>query len=175
MSSATPEQSWSRPSQSSSAPVGLPGAQVSDCAPATQVSVPEAAHSPTPQLVGSPYHASSTPSSAVEPSQLLSRPSQTSAPGVPGVQVSDCAPATQVSVPEAAHSPTPQLVGSPYQASSTPSSAVEPSQLLSRPSQSSALGVPGVQVSWRAPTTQISCPAAPHSPTPQLVDLKTVV
>ncbi len=119
-----------------------------------------------------PSESMSNPSS-MEPSQLLSSPSQISAVGTPGVHVSTCTPAWHVNMPVLTHSPIPQFVSSPYQDSSVPSSASEESQSLSRPSHNSAAGVPGVQVSTSVPSMHSIIPAATHSPTSQLVGVST--
>jgi hypothetical protein len=156
-SSTEPSQLLSTPSHTSAD--GAPGAQVSTSAPPVQTSSPVAAQAPVPQLVGVGAMPSST-----EPSQLLSTPSQTSADGAPGAQVSTRAPPVQTSSPVAAQAPVPQLVGVGAMPSST-----EPSQLLSTPSQTSADGAPGAQVSTSAPPVQTSSPVAAQAPVPQLV------
>ena len=85
---------------------------------------------------------------------MLSRLSQFSAVGAPGLQES--APAVQV--PVAAHSPTPQLVAKP---------STVPSQSSSMPLQVSADGVPGVQVCGTPPTQ--SSTVTSQAPIPQVV------
>src|SRR4029077_19853484 len=79
------------------------------------------------------------------PSQLSSMPLQTSAVGVPGVQVWGT-PATQL-LTVRWQAPTPHVVV-PRLLSTVPS------QLSSMPLQTSAVGVPGVQV-WGTPPTQL--------------------
>ena len=74
-------------------------------------------------------------------------------------------PPTQAITPAEPHSPTPHVVGW----SAAPLS-IAPSQSLSRLSQISALGEPGVHVSGcSTPPTQAITPAEPHSPTPHVV------
>jgi len=102
-------------------------------------------------------------SSSVVPSQSSSRPLQreSSAAGEPGVQLSTTEPATQEVVPVEAQAPTPQVVGT-----GAYSSSVLPSQSSSRPlqSESSAAGVPGVQLSTTEPPTQDVAPVAEQAP-----------
>src|SRR3712207_2842162 len=51
LSSTTPSQSSSRPSQSLSLPVGAPGAQLSTTLPLTQERMPVRPHTPLPHMV----------------------------------------------------------------------------------------------------------------------------
>ncbi len=85
---------------------------------------------------------------------------------MPSLHESSTEPATQEVVPLSAQAPSPQLVAWPVK-----SSSASPSQSSSRPSQlaSSAAGGVGAQSSPSTPPTQVSEPAAAHSPTPQLV------
>ena len=103
--------------------------------------MPVAEHAPTPQVVGVEAMPLST-----TPLQSLSKPSQTSAVGAPGVQVSTIAPPTQLYVPVEAHWPTPQVVGVEAMPLST-----TPLQSLSKPSQTSAVGEPAEQLSTILP------------------------
>ena len=91
-------------------------------------------------------------------------PLQTSAEGVPGVQVSPGTPALQVVTPLEEQAPTPQLVGAPE----VPSSTV-PLQLSSMPLQVSAEGVPATQLSTVCPLTQEVDPVEWHAPIPHWV------
>jgi len=103
-----PLQSSSTPSHVASSAAGVPGVQVSPSAPPVQLVLPVEAHAPTPQDVGA-----GTKSSSAVPSQSSSAPLQTesSAAGVPGVQLSTTAPLTQELEPVEAQAPVPQVVG----------------------------------------------------------------
>ena len=128
-SSAVPSQSLSRPSHTSGAG-GVSPRQIMD-AP-THWIVPSA-HSPTLDPQGVPVPG--TALSAV-PSQSLSSPSHVSVVG-PTAPVQDGTPPVHSTVPSA-HSPTLEPQGTPMPGMD-PSSAV-PSQSLSRPSHTSAVG-----------------------------------
>ena len=108
LSSAVPLQSSSTSLQSSSAPVGKPGLQVSPGMPLVHDVTPLAAHTPKPQDVGV-----ETKFSSAVPLQFWSCPSQSlSVPvGEPGLQVSPGLPLMHVCKPVDAHTPTPQVVG----------------------------------------------------------------
>src|SRR5262245_49931081 len=86
---------------------GVPGVQLSVTPPPKQSATP--AHAPTPQLV-----ATGAKSSSSRPSQSSSMLSQVASDGagVPGVQVSPTMPPEQTLMPDAAHAPTPHVVGS---------------------------------------------------------------
>src|SRR5262245_50198580 len=109
-----------------------------------------------------------TGASSTDPLQSLSTPSQTSAPGAPATQLSTTCPPTQLVTPAAPQAPPPHDVGWDTYPSST-----DPLQSLSTPSQTSALGVPGAQLSTTCPPTQLVTPAAPQAPTPQDVGCET--
>jgi hypothetical protein len=96
------------PSQTESSAAGEPGVQVSPKAPPVQVVLPVAVHAPTPQVVGTGMKSSSG-----VPLQSSSSPLQmeSSAAGVPGVQLSAMTPLTQEVVPVEAQAPIPQDVG----------------------------------------------------------------
>jgi len=95
---------------------------------------------------------------------------ESSAAGVPGVQLSTTEPLTQEVEPVAVQAPVPQAVGRV-----TYSSSVELSQSSSWALQieSSAAGSPGVQLSTTAPLTQEVEPVEAQAPVPQLVGTET--
>ena len=161
--SMTPSQSSSaKPLQTSV--VGVPGVHVlPPQLPAVHVSVPAAAHAPTPQLVGL------VKVSSVLPSQSLSMLSHVSVVGVPGVHVfPPHVPALHVSVPVLAHAPVPQLVAL------VRVSSVVPSQSSSMLLHVSVVAPPsGLHVfPPHVPAVHVSVPVLPeHAPTPQVVPL----
>ncbi len=119
-SSVVPSQSLSRPSQISSDDLSSvpPGA-------VEHVRLTESGTHSVRPLPHTPTASQSSPSaksSSVRPSQSLSRVSQTSSDGAPGVQEST----PEAQRPMDAHSPRPHATGKP---------SVTPSQSLSRPSQ----------------------------------------
>ena len=103
-----PLQLSSTPSHVASSEAGAPGVQLSTTAPLIQDVEPVEAHAPSPHVVGTEAY-----SSSVKLSQSSSAPLQreSSAAGVPGVQLSTTAPLAQEVEPVEAQAPTPQDVG----------------------------------------------------------------
>ncbi len=130
----SPSSSWPSVQSISSTQIGSVR-QVSTVAPSTQSSSPVAWHWPVKQEVGSV-----TNSSSVSASQSSSMPLQreSSAAGVPSVQVSVSIPSAQTSWPVEEQAPMPQLVGGAGWSSSTMPS--QSSSMLSHVVSSPAMG-----------------------------------
>ena len=138
-SSTSSSQSLSRLSHTSATGAAGTASHTTDAPSCEQTSAPPRAHSPTPSSQGSPMVGKS---SSMKPSQLLSRPSHSSAVG--------CAATAShtVAAPSCEHTVFPALRHSPRPSSQAPprvgkASSTSPSQSLSCPSQSSTPGLSG--------------------------------
>ena len=154
--------SSTRPSQSSSSPLqvstplwsSLPPMSVEQIVPPPKHSKVPSPHTPTPSHAPPTLKPSST-----TPSQLLSEPSQTSTPGVPGVTLQASAPKTHSVAPFLKQMPAPTLQGTLI---SVRLLSVAPSQSSSKSLQTSmSLSVLSLQTG--VPPTHSSMPSSQKS------------